>query len=853
MAMFKFGLAAKNPVSSARMATGGHTAPVPERDRQAAPFSLASFALGDVARLLRANAGLILAAMLAFALPMLAYVTLTPPRYTATTQLLIDPRDLKVVRNDVVPDAGTTESATALVESQARVLASDNVLTRVIETQGLDTDPEFGGNPDQGLAGLMFTLRGALGRTDEDREPVLLALRELNKAVRVRRAERTFVIDVAVTTRDREKSARIGNAVAEAYLEEQRKARSEQSRKATVGLTARLAELRDTVRAAENRVEAFKQQNNIIGAGGRLVSEQQLAEINEQLVRARARTAEARARFEETQRARRAGSVSGAIPEAVQSQTVGSLRAQLAEIIRQDSDLRVRLGDRHPAVIAIGQQVRDLRRLIDDEVARIAEAARIDFERARAAEASLDRSPEDLKRQAVSTSEAFVKLRELEREVDANRTVYESFLNRARELGTQDGLNATNARVITFATPPLDKTWPPRAILMAAALVFGLLAGIALVIGRALASRPPEPVPQAGQPMPLEPVPATPPPATLPPATPPMTPARAPLERIGAPAASLAPAPAPAHQATHQTTHETTARPALAEATAPHAAPFEQIRTRLHQAVRTPFPATSPLALDEHRVRDMDRRDRIPAIRIVTPVLPVMARFPAVLRKACPRLAPAWMRRAQDAGLPLSDPEDDRDPLAQAARELHQSLRRAARGVTTRRVVLVGSLGPGDASAEAALHLALAAHAAGERVLVVDGDSTHNVLSRHVMPSLRGGLEDVASGRVPFVDALERDAGSNLHFLPAHGLADPPSAAEIAARVLAPAGLYHLVIIDAGSIRARRSLDAYAGLADDTLVALDTTTADALEGRATARDFGLPEATFRGVVISARR
>src|SRR5262249_41934964 len=89
----------------------------------------------------------------------------------------------------------------------------------------------------------------------------------------------------------------------------------------------------------------------------------------------------------------------------------------------------------------------------------------------------LERRLEDLKQQAISTREAFVRLRELEREAEASRAIYAAFLTRARETGEQQMVDTTNARVISSATPPRDKSWPPRILILAIGLVVGLGTG----------------------------------------------------------------------------------------------------------------------------------------------------------------------------------------------------------------------------------------------------------------------------------------------------------------------------------------------------------------------------------------
>jgi uncharacterized protein involved in exopolysaccharide biosynthesis/Mrp family chromosome partitioning ATPase len=407
----------------------------------------------------------------------LAYAFLATPLYTASTQILVDPRDRQIVKNEVSPGALAPDGGIALVESQLLVITSDTVLRKAIRRAHLDTDPEFGAKSDALLAVLARTAFAAVG-LDADaadgNDPELKALRQLKRRIGVKRSEKAFVIDIYVTTNAKDKSVRVADAIAGAYLDDQAEARAQAAGRAAGSLGARLEELRTRVNVAENRVEQYKVEHNILGSSGVLVNEQQLTEINNQLNNARARTAEARARLEQIEMLERSGGEPGAIPEAVQSQTIGQMRVQYAEAVRQRADLGAQLGSRHPSIIALESQVRDLRALIKDELSRIGLSARSDFERARANEQSLERSLDTLKRTAISTNQAFVRLRELEREVEASRAVYEAFLVRARETSEQQTIDTTNSRVITTATPPRDRSWPPRALLAAAALLAGL-------------------------------------------------------------------------------------------------------------------------------------------------------------------------------------------------------------------------------------------------------------------------------------------------------------------------------------------------------------------------------------------
>ena len=379
-----------------------------------------------------------------------------PARFTANMQILIDPNDLRVVENVLRGQNQLTETHITQVENQVRVLLSNNVARRVVERLHLDRDPDFTGSGFS-IFDPRATVRALFGaRSAAEHDPALEALNALKKRIRSKRVDRTYVVDASVWADSPHRSVEIANALLDSFMEEQSAGRAEAARRVSTSLNARLAELRERVQQAEQRVEDYKKAHNLLSSSGTLVNERQLTEINSQLVLARTRTAEARARYEKIMEAQRGRADPGAIGEAVGSATITALRTQLGEIARREGEINATLGARHPAVIEIASQASRIRRMIEEEVTRIAEAARNDMERAQANEASLAASLERLKTELEGTNDAGVRLRELDRDVGASRSVYEAYLVRTREVSEQERLDTTNIRVI--ATPDLPET-----------------------------------------------------------------------------------------------------------------------------------------------------------------------------------------------------------------------------------------------------------------------------------------------------------------------------------------------------------------------------------------------------------
>ncbi len=407
-----------------------------------------------------------------------AYCVLTPRLYTATAQILVDPRDKQVFANDLNPSAVAPDGGVVQVESQASVVQSSNVLSRAIAATHLSEDPEFSG-PDRvsqfvGLLGRYFGHEPAVRSASEVEERALEALR---KRLTVRRADKVLVIDIAVSAKSPEKAAQLTNAIADAYLADQTEARAQSAEEAARSLTARLDEQRRRVQDAENAVQRYRVAHNIVVSTGQVVSEQQLNEANAQLAAAQNRVATLKAQIDQIQQQRTSDAGTGATAEALQSTVIAKLREQESVLAQREASQASQLGPRHPDVATTTMQLRNVRRSIDAELDRIARAARADYDRAVANERALSTKLESLKRQTQANDAADVGLRELQRDAEALRSVYASYLVRAQETREQANIDSTNARIITRALPPRQSSWPPFAFLLAGALCAGLGVG----------------------------------------------------------------------------------------------------------------------------------------------------------------------------------------------------------------------------------------------------------------------------------------------------------------------------------------------------------------------------------------
>jgi polysaccharide biosynthesis transport protein len=431
----------------------------------------------EILRVLRRRWRVVLGPLAACLLAAGAWVALVPPQYTATVSILVDPRNLQVVKDGLAPIDQASDASLLLVDSQMRVLTSDDVYRQVVAKFDLAHDPEFVGSASV-LDGLRAGIMKLFGQPAPAPDLALTALRDLRARTLAKRMERSFVVELGVTSQNREKAAQLVQAIAETYLTEESEARAALTGKAGEALANRLGELQQAVALAEERAQTYRATHNIVGTRAQLVSEQQLTQLNDQLGAARARVAELRSRLRRVELLGQGNVTFDAVTEIVQSATVIQLRTQIAQLETSNADALQNLGALHPTVKTNAAQLRSLRAQLDAEIKRIAASIANEYKAALANEASLAATLDRSKKEAFGVGSSLVRLRELERQVEASRTIYGAFLVRSRELQEQQRIDTSSSRIISPALPPDRRIGPSSSLVMAAALFAGLGLGI---------------------------------------------------------------------------------------------------------------------------------------------------------------------------------------------------------------------------------------------------------------------------------------------------------------------------------------------------------------------------------------
>lgn len=418
------------------------------------------------------------------------YLLTAIPLYTASIDILIDKSKMRVIdqltpESGIVQDEAETLSQIELLKSEA---LARNVVTRLKLTENRDF---MDGTPSMlsfavgsvrdlldyvsvQIAGSSLT---ASDQQESEEQRLERAVQSLRDNTEVERVGRTYVLRLRYESPSPGLSAAVAGAFGEAYLEDQLQSKFDATKRAGIWLQDRIGELREQAFGADIKVQKFRIDNNLIAAGGQLVSEQQLAEVNTQLIAAQAATAEAHARLEQLEGLIRSGRTDAVVNDALVSTTINALRERYLNTSRIKAEIEAKLGPEHIQVKRLNGELRELERLIFSELERIAESYRSSYNVALSRENSLRKSMEDILNVNAVANTTQVELRELEREAEAYRSLYESFLRRHQETVQQQTFPISNARVISPAQAPKHKSSPKTAASLAIFLFIGLAAG----------------------------------------------------------------------------------------------------------------------------------------------------------------------------------------------------------------------------------------------------------------------------------------------------------------------------------------------------------------------------------------
>jgi len=420
------------------------------------------------------------------------------PRYTATAKVMIQTSSGTNVVDFQAVMAGVG-SDTAAVSSQIEILTSQSLIGRLVDELDLTQDPEFNPFLEKASTGWLQTtfaniqalipdwLLRSVGlksansvKLDESEQAVIERAAVINAVldhIEVENIRPTSVIRISVTSEKPKKAAEIANTHARLYILDQLEAKFDATEQANDWLSGRLETLREDVVNAESLVSAYRVEHSLGDGNDDSIVQQQLTDANSQLTLARSELAAAQANYSQVQRLLDNQGVES-VAQVLDSPLIQQLRQQEAQAKRDLAELSTRYGERHPDIINAKAEIIDIQATIGIEVTKIIQNLANQVAVARARSNSIEQTVNQLSQGFKTERTASVHLRELEREADATRQLYDTMLSRYKEVSEQEQIQEPDARLISEAPVPLAASWPNKKLVIALVGFVSLCMGV---------------------------------------------------------------------------------------------------------------------------------------------------------------------------------------------------------------------------------------------------------------------------------------------------------------------------------------------------------------------------------------
>ncbi|UYN93241.1 MAG: polysaccharide biosynthesis tyrosine autokinase [Enhydrobacter sp.] len=470
-----------------------------------APPESATNELWEWLRLLNRRKALIVSSGLVAVALMALIIAQATPLYKASSRIMLDTRTFKVVNTESALSGVDTLNLGA-IQSELEVIQSEFLIGRVVDRLGLASNPDFNGSRPPGFldttlapireiwhSGIASILAPspeappqpqqaapARPQRGDDNDPNRrAAIGAVSGGLSVSLLGRSFVIVITVESPDGAMSARIANAMAEVYLADQVDNKNEANRRATEWLEERLAELRRNLQVAEEAVATYRRDKGLSGSPEAAVSTQTLAELNAKYISAKTRRIEKEGRLVALAKASLNPNELANISEVAMNASLTSLRTQEQELTRKLSEYSTQFGPNHPKVQQANAELTSVRSRFQTQTQSITLAIRAELDAAKAEEEELRTQVERASVLSGATSQYEAELKQLEREAQSNRALYESFLNRFKELREQQDIQRADARILAYAWPSGVPSSPNYKTGLFAAFIIGCLLGVA--------------------------------------------------------------------------------------------------------------------------------------------------------------------------------------------------------------------------------------------------------------------------------------------------------------------------------------------------------------------------------------
>jgi uncharacterized protein involved in exopolysaccharide biosynthesis len=378
-------------------------------------------------------------------------VKVMPKSYAATATLMVDYKVTNYLGGDQLPDL----MMSSYMSTQVELIQSPEILNPMISRLKLAEQPNY-----------IVGYKGD-GSTLND-----WVLRRVSKQLKVEQGHSgSTLIYVTYSGRSPDEAAQVANAIADIYSDQQYQRLIGPSSDQAKRYSEQLAELKNKVNGAQDRLTEFRRANNLVTSDPHIdVDVETLSALEQRLLEAQnaARAADVRAATDQ--------SVSG---QVLASSLVQALKTQLATQEAKLAEARATLGVRHPQVLELESQIQATRRSLGTELQVYTRNASNERDAADQVVRQLQKQIDEQRHRILGVRQLQDEAAKYSLELDSAQAAYKRALDSYDQIMVASNGHYTNVRLISRAVPPLTPNKPDPLSLVLLGAVVAILAGVA--------------------------------------------------------------------------------------------------------------------------------------------------------------------------------------------------------------------------------------------------------------------------------------------------------------------------------------------------------------------------------------
>ncbi|MEW5746965.1 MAG: polysaccharide biosynthesis tyrosine autokinase [Nitrospirota bacterium] len=405
--------------------------------------------------------------------------------YMASTKILIDRNDSRSLTT-----AAYTPYDPEFHETQYQLIKSTAVARKVVDLLGLDKtyDPDkikgysLIGGALRWFGGL-FSFGG--GSSAEKEDPAMtkadMMAKMISENIEVKPVKNSKIVEIRYYAPNPELARAIANSVTRAYIEQLLELNMSSTRYAIQWMTKKAEEEREKLDKSEKGLQEYVKDRNIVTMENKIaIVPQKLAELNSQLVQAETKKKQLEILYAKVK------DLGGNLDEAETVSVVASdpslqaIRQQILKAEQTIMELSQKYGKKHPAMTRALEDLNVLKAKREQEIRRIIDSIRNEYDMAKSNVATLNRFLGETKSEALNVNEKFMEYGSLNREVEANRQLYEALMKRIKEQSITEQGSTVNVLVVERAELPKSPAKPRKALNVFLGLIVGLFGGIGM-------------------------------------------------------------------------------------------------------------------------------------------------------------------------------------------------------------------------------------------------------------------------------------------------------------------------------------------------------------------------------------